>query len=155
MEFLMTYGWAILAAIIVIGVIAIYFRPGNLVGQASIFSPPFTAVSQAITASNEIARIELRNSGAESLSLAAAPTATINNPSGGTCTPVLSATQGGATVAYPYTWNSGVTLFLDCTSSADLVAGKTFDADITVTYTSGAGTLAKVSTGTISGKINA
>jgi len=32
---------------------------------------------------------------------------------------------------------------------------KTFDADITVTYTSGAGTLAKVSTGTISGKINA
>jgi len=29
MEFLMTYGWAILAAIIVIGVLAIYFRQDN------------------------------------------------------------------------------------------------------------------------------
>jgi hypothetical protein len=27
MEFLMTYGWAIIAAIIVIGVLAIYFKP--------------------------------------------------------------------------------------------------------------------------------
>ena len=29
MEFLMTYGWAILVAIIVIGVLAIYFRQDN------------------------------------------------------------------------------------------------------------------------------
>lgn len=31
MEFLMTYGWAILAAVIVIGVLAIYFRPSTVV----------------------------------------------------------------------------------------------------------------------------
>jgi len=31
MEFLMTYGWAILSAIVVICVLAIYFKPTNLV----------------------------------------------------------------------------------------------------------------------------
>ncbi|NCN99135.1 hypothetical protein COU62_00575 [Candidatus Pacearchaeota archaeon CG10_big_fil_rev_8_21_14_0_10_35_219] len=43
MEFLMTYGWAILAAIIAIGVLAYFgvFSPSRLAGPAGIISPPF------------------------------------------------------------------------------------------------------------------
>lgn len=162
MEFLMTYGWAILAAIIVIGVIAIYFRPGSLTGQVSIFSPPFTAVSQSITDSDEIALLEIRNSGAETVNIASSSkiTVTVNSPTGADCTPVLSTTQTGGAVGDAYPWGSGTTLFLRCDVNADsdadnLVKDKTFDADVRIAYTSGAGTLEKVATGTIAGKINA
>src|SRR3989338_1126940 len=43
MEFLMTYGWAILAAIIAIGVLAYFgvFNPGRLTGAAILVAPPF------------------------------------------------------------------------------------------------------------------
>ncbi len=159
MEFLMTYGWAILAAIIVIAVLAIYFRPSNLVGQVSVFNPPLTAVSQTISASSEIAKIELKNNGAEGLTINAGTniTATINSPSGSGCIPVLtnSSADAGTAVIYPYTWNPATSVFLRCTSSVDLVEGRSFDANIQVTYTSGSGTLPKISTGSISGKINA
>ena len=43
MEFLMTYGQAILAAIIAIGVLAYFgvFSPGRFVGASGVMSPPF------------------------------------------------------------------------------------------------------------------
>ena len=43
MEFLMTYGWAILAAIIAIGVLAYFgvFSPGRLAGSIGIVNAPF------------------------------------------------------------------------------------------------------------------
>ena len=43
MEFLMTYGWAILAAIIAIGVLAYFgvFSPGKLVADTALIAPPF------------------------------------------------------------------------------------------------------------------
>jgi uncharacterized protein (UPF0333 family) len=157
MEFLMTYGWAILAAIIVIGVLALYFRPGDLVGQTATISPPFTAVSWAITASNDVVDIEVKNNGAETVNIAAATDVamTINSPAG-TCSPVLSVTQGAGTVTFPdYAWNPGVTLFIRCTHSVGLTEGQSFDGNIEITYTSGSGTLSKIGTGTVSGKINA
>ena len=42
MEFLMTYGWAILAAIVAIGVLAYFgvFNPGRLAGPTGVISPP-------------------------------------------------------------------------------------------------------------------
>jgi uncharacterized protein (UPF0333 family) len=47
MEFLMTYGWAILAAIIVIGVLAIYFRPSALTSNNVIVTAPLYGVGVA------------------------------------------------------------------------------------------------------------
>ena len=43
MEFLMTYGWAILAAIIAIGVLAYYgvFSPGKYISGTAIVSAPW------------------------------------------------------------------------------------------------------------------
>src|SRR3989344_3356497 len=108
MEFLMTYGWAILAAIIVIAVLAIYFRPSNLVGQVSVLSPPFTSISQSITGSTETVIIEVKNNGAETvnLNLSTDIIVTVNTPSGGDCVPVLStSTDPLDVVGYPYPWN--------------------------------------------------
>lgn len=160
MEFLMTYGWAILAAIIVIAVLAIYFRPSNLVGQVSVLAPPFTAVSQSIKATGSVADIELKNNGAETITLSGtgAINMTINSPSAATCNTNLSTGQGGANVlgSTLYSWNPGNTLFLRCAlTTGTLTAGKSFDSDIRITYTSGSGTLNKTSSGSISGKIDA
>jgi hypothetical protein len=43
MEFLMTYGWAILAAVIAIGVLAYFgvFSPGKYTSESCILNPPF------------------------------------------------------------------------------------------------------------------
>ena len=51
MEFLMTYGWAILAAIIAIGVLAYFgvFSPGKLVGSSAVLNNPFYADSWLVT----------------------------------------------------------------------------------------------------------
>src|SRR3989344_1733745 len=67
MEFLMTYGWAILAAIIVIAVIAIYFRPGSLVQSQCIVNPPFYC--PAGVAETDGVSLEIKNNGGESLTV--------------------------------------------------------------------------------------
>ena len=48
MEFLMTYGWAILAAIIVIGVIAFYILPNLGSGGSSNFQQPFYVAPEEV-----------------------------------------------------------------------------------------------------------
>lgn len=51
MEFLMTYGWAILVAIIAIGVLAYYgvFSPGKLVSDKFIINQPFSSEGAVVT----------------------------------------------------------------------------------------------------------
>ena len=47
MEFLMTYGWAILAAIVVIGILGVYFfRSDMMTPKGAIVSAPFYANAQ-------------------------------------------------------------------------------------------------------------
>ena len=53
MEFLMTYGWAILAAIIVVGVLwYIIGSPGNLAGEQFKVSQPFSANAMSFDGAN-------------------------------------------------------------------------------------------------------
>src|SRR3989344_7933077 len=60
MEFLMTYGWAILAAIIAIGALASYgaFNPGKFTGNIILAESPFGVTG---TVDNNAVTIELRN----------------------------------------------------------------------------------------------
>jgi hypothetical protein len=141
MEFLMTYGWAILAAIIVIGVLAIYFRPGNLVTENAIVTAPLYAVAAQVD-TNQI-QLEIRNNGGEDI------TTTVAALTGVTCTPGGGAATGTGigTLApggpYLLTW--------DC-STGGPAAGETVSADVTITYTRAGSTLTQTSTGTISGQ---
>ncbi len=52
MEFLMTYGWAILAAVIVIGVLAYFsvFSPANYIPTSCVLSAPFGCEKNQVAA---------------------------------------------------------------------------------------------------------
>src|SRR3990167_2941907 len=65
MEFLMTYGWAILAAIIVIGVLALYFRPSGLTPESAFVGTPFYAKAASVTGT--VVEIEIQNNGGEAI----------------------------------------------------------------------------------------
>ena len=138
MEFLMTYGWAILAAIIVIAVIAIYFRPGTLVQNSVIVNAPFYAVGTTLSAT-EI-QIELRNQIGEDLT-AVTPSLDFNSPSGATCTaPAAQAISAGQAVIFTWTACSGL-------------GTGTINADVAITYNRPGSTLNLQSTGSLSGKV--
>ena len=63
MEFLMTYGWAILAAIIVIGILGFYFfGRGILTPKASVVTAPFYLNAQNVKTSTGVS-LELKNNG--------------------------------------------------------------------------------------------
>ena len=67
MEFLMTYGWAILAAIMALGVIAYFgvFNPGKYFGSNALLSPPFNVKGWDVSP-NEI-KLELINNGGKAI----------------------------------------------------------------------------------------
>ena len=74
MEFLMTYGWAILAAIIAIAVLAYFgvFSPGKYVPESCILNAPWgcgeeTKVTNGATA--DVASLMLSNGGADSYTI--------------------------------------------------------------------------------------
>ena len=138
MEFLMTYGWAILAAIVVIAVLAIYFRPSTLVSEGVILSAPL--YGQGATISPTQVQIEIKNNGGETITTTAA-TLTINTPSGDTCA-AATGTLGDLSAG-----GTAVLTFGSCSFSA----GDTVNADVTINYTRG-GALTLSSTGTVTGK---
>ena len=62
MEFLMTYGWAILAAVIVVGVLWYMIgNPANLAGDSFKMSTPVAAI--AVQAESGVLNLEWRNGG--------------------------------------------------------------------------------------------
>jgi hypothetical protein len=142
MEFLMTYGWAILAAIVVIAVLAIYFRPSSLVSGNTFVTAPFYAVAQTVNTST--VQLEIKNNGGEVVTVSGFAL-TVKTPSGGSC----AAGSPSGTLA------AGASTTLVSGACAGLVAGNTFNADIEITYTKQGATLATKSTGTMAGAVAA
>lgn len=142
MEFLMTYGWAILAAIVVIAVLAIYFRPSTLVSGNTFVTAPFYAVAQTINTST--VQLEIKNNGGEQVTLSSFAL-TVSTPSGATC----------AAGANADVMDAGDTVTIESGACSGLTAGTTFNANVEITYTKVGSTLAQKSTGTISGSIAA
>jgi hypothetical protein len=143
MEFLMTYGWAILAAIIAIGVLAYFgvFSPGKYVTGSAVVNPPFYANAWNVVSGTGVS-IELRNNGGEDYSI---QSATVTPTSAGvTCTAMTTAT--------PITAGGTATLVVPCTG---LTSGDTFKGDLTVVYRKTGSDLDLTSTGTIAEKITA
>ncbi|MEK6858465.1 MAG: hypothetical protein AABX53_00965 [Nanoarchaeota archaeon] len=142
MEFLMTYGWAILAAIIAIGVLAYFgvFSPGKYTTGSTVVNPPFYAnswnVQANVTGSSGII-LELRNNGGENFEVQS-----IDVTNCGTfATPTTIATGE----LQPFT--------IDCTGV--LTEGTSFKGDITITYLKTDSTVVLTSTGTIAEKVTA
>jgi hypothetical protein len=156
MEFLMTYGWAILAAIIAIGVLAAFgvFSPNRLVGSSAALNAPlnadaFNIVSDAGVAAdgacngNDCISIDVIQSSGESITVTLA-SITLTSGAIGTCTDVTGLPGG---------WSSGTpqTLNFDCGVTDAWNSGDTLSGDISITYTAGGSSLPQQSTGTIRG----
>lgn len=132
MEFLMTYGWAILAAVIAIGVLAYFgvFSPGKYVTGNAVVSPPFYVNAQNVKTTG--VTLELKNNGGEDYVVSS-----VDVSNCGTATGSAVAAGASETVTVP------------CT----LTAGDSFKGDITVKYTKSGSTVELTSTGTISNKV--
>ena len=156
MEFLMTYGWAILAAIIVIAVLAIYFRPSSLTSGSSVVTAPFYAVGSVISPTQ--IQLEVRNNGGENLGIVDV-NLTVTNPTGGGCNNALDVNDfninnGTSTIppsAVPFTLSAGGEVIIDFDTCTGIDSGDSVSADVKITYTRPDSSLSLTSTGTVSG----
>ncbi len=139
MEFLMTYGWAILAAIIAIGVLAYFgvFSPGKYVSGTAIVNAPFYANAWSASAASGV-RLELRNNGGESYNITSV---TVKN-----C---------GNTGAIQRQITAGNITAFTITCSPTLKEGDSFKGDISVNYRKEGSSIDLTSTGSIAEKITA
>ena len=133
MEFLMTYGWAILAAIVVIGALGTYFY-FNAGGTDSAFvGPPLYAVASNVQTSQ--VNLELKNNGADDI--------TVTELGITNC-----AVNSSLTVAL--TSGNQIVIPVDCSTGS---AGDAFKGDVTIKYTKSGSTLELTSSGSISGTV--
>jgi hypothetical protein len=143
MEFLMTYGWAILAAVIAIGVLAYFgvFSPGKYVTGNAVVNPPFyisAANAKASNGANGGVQIALKNNGGENYEI---QSVTISN----------CGTYAGAPDAIPA--DTTLTVTVECDAANALVAGENVKGDITITYQKIGVAVDLTSTGTIAQKV--
>ena len=136
MEFLMTYGWAILAAIIAIGVLAYFgvFSPGKFVQDSYLVNAPFNARGVSLTDSSDQLRIELLNGAGEQVTVSTVAVTNCGSASG-------------------WTMAAGNSSIYTMTCTPVLTSGETFRGDITITYTKQGSSLSQQSTGTITARV--
>jgi len=154
MEFLMTYGWAILAAIIAIGVLAFFgfANPGQFIGSsASVIAPFFLDgwnVQVALPGGGQGIRLDIQNNGGESVTV--------------TQIQVLDVTSGsyddtvGCTISPAQSIVAGSNFVFEVTCDQDqggvgtnlLVLGDSFKGRIVISYT-GSSIVVQQSTGSI------
>jgi hypothetical protein len=165
MEFLMTYGWAILAAIIAIGVLAYFgvFSPGRLVGGSAIVSPPFNIDDFRIAdgaGGTDNVTLQVTQSLGESVSLSLTDTTTytdngfeITLADNSVCNvtgPVSPAVIVSSGTPDPWPTGEQITVLARC-DPASWTKDDNARGTITIRYTK-AGGLQQVSTGNFRGK---
>lgn len=136
MEFLITYGWAILAAIVAIGVLAYFLSsPGRFTANQCVVASPFSCNAQLATVSTNNVQLELRNGGGETFDVMS-----IRVTGCGTITgaPLTAMGADGTYVAN-----------VACGALGNLTADTTYRGDITITYQKVGSDLDQVSTGRI------
>ncbi len=145
MEFLMTYGWAILAAIIAIAVLAYFgvFNPGRYTTETCAVSAPFVCDdNSAATVANGISLV-LRNGGDEDYNIKTIKVTNCDTTGEDFTDGAPPETANGILVA---SGTSG-TLTVGCTSALTLDAS--FRGNIEVIYRKVGGTRDLISTGSI------
>lgn len=133
MEFLMTYGWAILAAVIAIGALAYFgvFSPGKSLPSVCTINTPLGCEEHSVNTTN--VRIIARNGAGDSI--------TISNFSVSNCgsTSGITVVDGGT-----------ADVVLACSPGS---VGSKFRGDISVTYLKSGATITQKATGTINAEI--
>ncbi|MFQ5531800.1 MAG: hypothetical protein ACE5ES_04255 [Candidatus Nanoarchaeia archaeon] len=161
MEFLMTYGWAILAAVIVIAALAAFgvFSPGSLTPTVCTLSQPFGCTDEdfGLSAASGI-DIDLTPGRGEALLISSM--AFSGCGTGATWTPgALGAncpagtTWDATAVACNHPDGQEATYVVTCTNMG--AQGSKFSSNIQITYRTVGGTRDLTSTGKLSGNVGA
>lgn len=143
MEYLMTYVWAIIATITIIGILSYFgiFNPTQYSPSAAIVTPPFYANAWNVNKLNSQVNLELKNNGGEdyiidTVSLSVEQGASNCNPS-----------NPGVTIEPSET----IVVSVKCNNMA--VIGNLFKAGITILYRKENSNLDIISSGTIVSQI--
>jgi len=136
LEFLMTYGWAILAAIIVIGVLAYFgvFSPGKYAPKVITINAPF-GVTQEYSVATDSINFVLRNGAGDSVNISSI------------------AIAGCGTNSTAMTMADGTSKLITVPCSPVLTSSDKFKGAITITYRTGEQLIDLTSTGDISGTV--
>jgi hypothetical protein len=137
MEFLMTYGWAILAATIAVGALAYFgvFSPGTYISSSVTVSPPFGATQELSINPSSISFV-LRNGGGSETDISSV---------------VLS---DCGTYSTPFTIQDGGNQLVTVTCSPVLTSGDKFKGSITITYRTGEKLVDLIGSGSIAGRVS-
>jgi len=152
MEFLMTYGWAILVVLAAIGALAYFgvLSPDNFLPSKCTISPQFACKDWKVNSDGTIL-LQIQNNVGSTTS---ANISLSNDPStcavsGGDPLVEVAGVRNGA----DFGGTSGL-IQINCTSGNTLVAGSKFAADITVVYWDPAGSgLTHTATGSLQAKV--
>jgi hypothetical protein len=142
LEYLVTYGWAILAIVIIAGVLWYFgvFTPGRFAPteQTTGFST-VVVLSHKVTASNGQLTLVLANQAGEQVNVTAVQAGT-----GAASSPALAISSGGQG-----------TVSAVATGLAAGAVGDPYSTNVTVTYTlTRTGLTGKISAGTVSGRMS-
>ena len=144
MEFLMTYGWALLVVLVAIGALAFFgvLNPGQFLPDACTMPPGISCSETLASGSSDDITLVMTNGMGNTLTHTSIVDLTLSGGSGCTIdTPIA-------------TWGSGETVspVFDC-GSGTLVSGSTVQGEVTFTYTLAGSTLAHTKTGRIALKV--
>ena len=139
MEFLMTYGWAILAAIIVIGVIAFYILPNLGSAGTSSMQQPFMVAQGDVQVLTTGIKVQLTYNGPDSANIN-----WMNSTSGGT---TCAATVGTPIVKIVSGQKKEVVLL--CTLQPE----QSWSGKTTIGYNITSGSYNQIGTGSLVGKV--
>lgn len=142
MEFLMTYGWAILAAVIAIGVLAYFgvFSPGSYVTGNAVVNAPFYIDAANAKASHGAyggVQLAIKNNGGEEYEIQTVSVSNCGNYSGSDSIPA----------------DATLTVTVECSSANQLEAGDSIKGDITITYRKPGVAVDLTSTGSVTQKV--
>ena len=136
MEFLMTYGWAILVVLIAVGALAYFglLSPDKLLSDRCVITPGSGIVCDDYTSSatSQNIRLNLGNALNEDISITAVDANYTIGGAGGTC-----AALGGA-VSLPSGTSDNTLTLSSCTQTSGN-KGKKIKGDLAFTYTVGGG----------------
>lgn len=155
MEFLMTYGWAILVVLAAIGALAYFgvLSPEKLVPERTTFTAPFPSSEAAVVSlSSGTVQIALSNNYGQSITLlntgetgtqdCASPTLNIYNETAGAYQDTNMTIKNGETFLLQY----------DCGASFIGSVGDRFETELTFSYITPSG-LVHTHSGTVSGQV--
>lgn len=154
MEFLMTYGWAILVVLAAIAALAYFgvLSPQNLLPERTTFTAPLPSVDTALVSADGTVEVAFRNNVGVPISIDANQTGTADSDDCGT-TPAITVVYDGTTYTNGTTTISngeGFLLSWTCTAGT---AGAKFKADsIGFEYTNSETSQTRKHSGTVDGK---